>query len=275
MAHVGEPALRVLSLGAGVQSTTLALMIAEGELPPVDFAVFSDTGWEPEGVYQTLSWVTEFVAPVFPVYEVQYGFLRPDALARKSGTGMPVYTTSSNPESTRGRLGRGCTRTYKIQPKNQFIREQLGYPGRKRIPKGMYVEQWFGISLDEAMRRMREPDEPWMAYRYPLVYDVPMTRENCLQWLERHEYPRPARSACIGCPFHSTFEWREMKNRRPSDFADAVEFDKAIRSGMRGSNQKCFLHPSLKPLDEVDFSTEEDHGQLSLFDEECRGVCGV
>ena len=42
---------RFLSLGAGVQSSTLALMIANGELEPVDSAIFADTGWEPRKVY--------------------------------------------------------------------------------------------------------------------------------------------------------------------------------------------------------------------------------
>jgi hypothetical protein len=38
--------LRVLSLGAGVQSTTLALMAAHGEIGPMpDCAIFADTGW--------------------------------------------------------------------------------------------------------------------------------------------------------------------------------------------------------------------------------------
>ena len=35
----------VLSLGVGVQSTTMALMAATGELPPVDCAIFADPGY--------------------------------------------------------------------------------------------------------------------------------------------------------------------------------------------------------------------------------------
>ncbi len=50
--------LRVLSLGAGVQSTTLALMAAHGEVGPMpDCAVFADTGWEPRAVYDHLAWL--------------------------------------------------------------------------------------------------------------------------------------------------------------------------------------------------------------------------
>lgn len=42
--------INVLSLVAGVQSTTVALMSIEGALPRLDHAVFADTGWEPQGV---------------------------------------------------------------------------------------------------------------------------------------------------------------------------------------------------------------------------------
>lgn len=52
-----SPRLRVLSLGAGVQSSTLALMSARGDLPRLDYAVFADTGWEPARVYAWLDWL--------------------------------------------------------------------------------------------------------------------------------------------------------------------------------------------------------------------------
>ena len=44
--------LNILSLGAGVQSTTMAFMAAKGELTPMpDCAIFADTGAEPKHVY--------------------------------------------------------------------------------------------------------------------------------------------------------------------------------------------------------------------------------
>ena len=46
--------LTVISLGAGVQSTTMALMSAVGELPPVDCSIFADTKNESEAVYSYL-----------------------------------------------------------------------------------------------------------------------------------------------------------------------------------------------------------------------------
>ena len=56
----------ILSLGAGVQSSTLALMAAAGEITPMpDIAIFADTGWESAVVYKWLAFL-ESVLP-FPV----------------------------------------------------------------------------------------------------------------------------------------------------------------------------------------------------------------
>jgi 3'-phosphoadenosine 5'-phosphosulfate sulfotransferase (PAPS reductase)/FAD synthetase len=74
---------RFLSLGAGVQSSTLALMIAHGEIEPVEAAIFADTGWEPRHVYEWLNWLEEQLP--FPVCRVQYGNLRTDTLAKRGG----------------------------------------------------------------------------------------------------------------------------------------------------------------------------------------------
>ena len=60
--------LRVLSLGAGVQSSTLALMIEKGEVPMVNCAVFSDTMGEPKAVYEWLEWLKKQLS--YPVYTV-------------------------------------------------------------------------------------------------------------------------------------------------------------------------------------------------------------
>ena len=48
---MNEPTLRLLSLGAGVQSTALFLLACEGILlPKIDGAIFADTQWEPRHV---------------------------------------------------------------------------------------------------------------------------------------------------------------------------------------------------------------------------------
>jgi 3'-phosphoadenosine 5'-phosphosulfate sulfotransferase (PAPS reductase)/FAD synthetase len=77
-----SPALRVLSLGAGVQSTSLLLLAAEGGLPALDAAIFADTGWEPRAVYEHLDRLEREVArPAgIPILRVSSGNIRDDAL---------------------------------------------------------------------------------------------------------------------------------------------------------------------------------------------------
>jgi hypothetical protein len=65
----------ILSLGAGVQSTTLALMAFRGDLPascaPPMAAVFADTGFEPKRVYEHLLWLTQTLCDELPVHIVR------------------------------------------------------------------------------------------------------------------------------------------------------------------------------------------------------------
>ncbi|MDO2989262.1 hypothetical protein [Mycobacteroides abscessus] len=77
----GTPAIRILSLGAGVQSTVLALMACDGTLPGLDAAVFADTGWEPPAVYEQVDRLAAELARVdIPLYRVSSGNLRADTL---------------------------------------------------------------------------------------------------------------------------------------------------------------------------------------------------
>jgi hypothetical protein len=64
-----------------------------------------------------------------------------------------------------------------------------------------------------------------------------------------------------------------MKKERPSEFADAVEFDKQIRDITRNKNMKNYTHKSCKPLDEVEFVKEDN--QLDMFENVCEGLCGL
>ena len=86
--------LRILSLGAGVQSSTLALMIEKGEIPMVDAAIFADTMGEPKAVYDWLNWLEKQLS--YPVYKVSFGNLKEDSLNPKwNFVTIPVYTAVS------------------------------------------------------------------------------------------------------------------------------------------------------------------------------------
>lgn len=276
--------IRVLSLGAGVQSTALALMAAEGEIGPMpDAAIFADTGAEPLAVYRHLAWLSSGVLP-FPVHVVSGGNLAKDlkrGFSTVGGTGrfasVPFFIKrmkANNASFDLSMARRQCTRHYKIDVLERAQRKLAGYPVRASIPDGA-VEVWIGISLDEAMRA-KPARKRWQVNRHPLL-DYRITRTHCLAWMEDHGYPRPPKSACTFCPYRDDAGWRDMKDNDPESFAQAVEVDELVRhSGhMSKRRNELFVHRSLKPLAEVDLSTAEDRGQLNLFNNECEGMCGV
>lgn len=269
-----KPMIHAISLGAGVQSSTMALMFAVGELKPMpDCAIFADTGGEPEAVYRWLDWL-ESQLP-FPVYRVMWlTGLRDHIVESVKGgrfAGAPFYTETDGKRE--GQLRRQCTREFKIQPITRKLRELCGLAPGQRAPRAIIATQYIGISYDEAIR-MKPARQRWIEHRWPLV-DLGMTRGHCLEWMESHGYPKPPRSACYFCPYRSAEEWRDLKRNHPADFAKAVEMDKLIRSGVRGTKEKLYLHRSLTPIDEIDLSNAEDAGQQSLFGDECEGMCGV
>lgn len=188
---MSERMIRVLSLGAGVQSSTVALMCAAGEIEPVDCAIFADTGAEPASVYRWLDWL-EARLP-FPVHRVMWAAgLERNILGSISGGRFACapFFTESERDAGGGQLRRQCTREFKIQPITQKVRELVGLVPGERAPRGkILATQVFGVSWDEAYR-MRTPREPWIANEYPLV-EREMTRGHCLEWMQRHGYPRP------------------------------------------------------------------------------------
>lgn len=278
----------VLNLGAGVQSSCLALMAAKGEITPMpDFAVFADTQAEPQSVYDWLDWLEKQLP--FPIYRVTRGNLTEESLAIKirkrdgprSKAGettvrrlIPLFGIMPNGEKTAA-IGRKCTADYKIAPILKEIRKRCKV---SRGQKEASITQWIGISWDE-MQRMRESGHPWTQHRWPLI-EMRMTRAMCLEWLKQNGYPEPPRSACYYCPFHSDKEWRNLRDNDPEFFKKAVDFDKEIRGVYKKGDptmlMEVYLHNSCKPLDEIDFDSDEQKGQMTWdFQAECEGMCGV
>lgn len=268
--------LNVISLGAGVQSSTMALMAAKGLILPMPkCAIFADTGGEPKAVYEHLDWLVHQLPFVTHVVKRDNLKLKDECVRNARGEVEGKRTTI--PAFTRGKDGRPaiitrqCTRDYKVDPINAYMRRLLGYAPRERVKRN--ITQWFGITTDEAVR-MKEPPEKWISGRWPLIENR-MSRWDCIAWLKDNGFPVPPKSACTFCPYHSDEAWRKLKIDSPDEWSAVVAFDKAIRGGFMGNHGEIFLHRSLKPLDEVDLSTDEESGQPDLFGNECEGMCGV
>src|SRR3974390_3296510 len=101
------PSKRILSLGAGGQSTTLALMGAQGGIEPMpDCAIFADTQWEPKAVYRHLEWLRSPGVLPFPVHVVTAGNIREHMLRSSTMSSRKRFATApwhlTMPDGSRG-----------------------------------------------------------------------------------------------------------------------------------------------------------------------------
>lgn len=273
--------LRSLSLGAGVQSTTIGLLIVEGVLPMVDNAIFADTGWEPAQVYTHLDRLAPVLAAAgIELYRVAAGNIRLDATDPTRRFATPPWFIR-NPDGSQGKGMRQCTSEYKLEPIRRKLRELLGAkaPNYRSVPRGNTAEQWVGFSTDEIGRVSDKVDVRYLTRRHPLL-DLGMSRRDCIRFLGTRTAPdgmswarSVTKSACIGCPFHGNRAWRQMRDERPDEFADAVAYDALIRKGgARGEplRGEAFLHRSMLPLAQapIDRIERKEYraGQVDIFD---------
>jgi hypothetical protein len=278
-----RPLLRVLSLGAGVQSSTLALMAARGEIDPPDCAVFADTQSEPAAVYRWLDWL-ETQLP-FPVHRVTAGSLHQEVVGAAEGANgawaRPPFFIR-NPDGSVGMMNRQCTQDYKLEPILKHVRGMIGLRPRQSVrhflklkkgePVPALTEQWIGISTDEIIR-LKRSHVAYIHNRHPLV-EARMSRRDCLRWMEERQYPRPPKSACFFCPYHTNAMWRQMRDDDPTSWAEAVRLDHLLRAGrLRAWRGQAYLHRSGVPLDEADLAAPDL--PLAGFLGECEGMCGV
>ena len=282
--------IRVLSFGAGVQSTALLLKSCTGVLPKLDYAVFADTGYEPKTVYEHLEWCIEFTKDhgiPLHIVKAKGNGIKEDVInniTKEEGSrfaSIPFFTIDENGKQGIGR--RQCTNEYKVQPVHKFLRrEVLGLKFRERAPKEPVIEQWMGFTFDEATRA-KPSMHKWMTHVYPYLnwggefFDKNWRRYQVIEWLEK-EYPdiKVPRSACICGPYHSNEDWAKIKQNK-EEWDELVKFDKAIRHDNREKSIRLpqYLHRSCKPIDEVDLRTAEEKGQGTLWDNECTGMCGL
>ena len=263
---------RILSLGAGVQSTTLILLEYYGLIERFDHVIFCDTGWEPDEVYDNL----ERIKQLRPITIASAGDVREFAddpvdghkEGRKFHASMPLYTLNRVTKHS-GVLRRQCTGDYKILPFGRKARELVGLQKYQRPPQGMVVDVAIGISTDEIQRKSKS-HEKWKRHIYPLIDDMGWSRRDCETYLEDKGWT-PVRSACIGCPYRSDEEWSHLTSE---EWDEVIEFDEKIRSRIHNNEPEvdCYLHPSRYPLRIVKLGYT---GNRDSRLDECTGMCST
>ncbi|HTZ44871.1 MAG TPA: hypothetical protein VMB79_13495 [Jatrophihabitans sp.] len=297
----------VLSLGGGVQSSTLAEMACDGMLEPLRAIAFADTGGELPETYRHVDYLAGRAAQAgIEFLTVAAGDLRTDLVARHGRGGQPNLPVRIRHAD--GRLGRlnhyRCSYDYKRRPITRAVKQLCGAPGAWKQAR---VEQWIGYSTDEASR-MKTADqcrcghnrirraiggrpylqihgpggctrcgcatwEPWQVNRWPLI-ELGMSRDDCRAWLLEHGRPLPPRSSCWFCPNRPARHFVELKQQRPTLFAQAVALDEFLRHGINGLRGEAYLHQSGRPLAEVSDARPEPGDDARTAAMDCNaGVC--
>lgn len=246
---------RVLSIGWGIQSFTIAAMDVFGDIEPIDLIIHADTKHESVLTYafkeKYSSFITSTNTPMVTVHTsiakttpVQKG-----AKAKNAYTYLPLYPKKSN--GLPGKLSRYCTANWKITPimsyLKKYIKKEYGYFKKGALPPDGFVTQLLGISLDE-YERMKHNQNTWIQNEYPLI-DMRMTREDCKKYLLDHGLEVPPKSACVFCPYRSPETWSHVWDI-PEDKAKVLWAEKMVRN-FKEDGQEFYLHSSLLDIDEL------------------------
>jgi len=269
----------IVSYGGGTQSTAMILMALNGkfDLPRPDFAVFADTGDEPEFVNEYVKYFIDLVKHHydFDIYTTKHKnglsnhLLSPPQKSRDgrfyTSSVPPFFTLDEN--GKKGMLMRQCTSDFKTNPLSKLINSKLKRAEPYRL--------WIGMSFDERSR-MKVSNLKRRTNYYPLV-DNFVNRIDSINYVKLLGVKPAQRSSCVFCPFHSDRYWVWLKKYHSSEFQRAVDFEIKIQAQANWdySKTKYFLHSDCKPLSEVVFANKN---QLNIFPElidECDGLCGI
>jgi 3'-phosphoadenosine 5'-phosphosulfate sulfotransferase (PAPS reductase)/FAD synthetase len=247
----------VLSYGGGTQTAAMCVLVANGLLPRPDYIIAADTGREVQSTWDYLSEIVEpLLARIGLTVEIApHSLSTVDLYAKNGDLLLPVFTET-------GKLPTFCSTEWKARVVQRYLRQTHG------VSRAV---QWIGFSQEERSRVPKsEAPGPWQR-TYPLL-DLMLTRSDCEQIILGAGLPLPHKSACYMCPHRSNAEWREVRDRHPEQFAEAVRIDHEIREAdERGA---VYLHRALVPLDEIDLDAAEPRSRVP--ERQCGlGMCFV
>lgn len=243
----------ILSFGGGTQTCAMVELVLQGKLPRPERIVMADTGREAS---ETWTYLITQVQPRLrsmglTVELATHDLATVDLLAKNGDLLMPLYTAGGE-----GQLPNYCSNEWKKRVVLRYLRS-LGYGPDKP------VRLWLGISVDELMRAGQSGTD-WAENHFPLLFDVPMRRDECRSLLLKAGWPEPPKSSCWMCPYRGNAQWRRLRDHFPADWAKAVALDYTLRE----TDANAFVHRSGVPLDRA--VIDADPGQPSLFQtEEC------
>lgn len=190
----------ILSFGAGVQTTALAILVAEGKVR-ADAVVFADTGAEKPETY----WYMEtYTKPLMAEGKVPFVTVRTTIPSEKGNLYDFLWSIKDIPNIR----FRRCTDHFKIRPIRKLI--------------GKNCLQLIGFSIDEVQRakESRHPEHK----AYPLI-EMGMSVIDARRTISDFGWPLPLKSSCFFCIYQPWLEWNWLKNNHADLFQKAIDLE--------------------------------------------------
>lgn len=266
--------MKILSCGAGMQSTALALMSCENKLygikhplvPIYDAIMFCDLGEEPVWVYNQVDFIRNACTRAgIPFYVLDSNLFEhyTKNFGKKRVVSIPFWTIDEN--GKKGRMLRNCTLEYKINVMATFVkRELLKYRSGQRMYEfdKKAHEMHIGFSKEEE-HRCKDNPHPMFVNVYPLVEMNLVRADNYKYILEVWGLETKA-SACTICPFHRNYFYKYIKDNHPEDFEKAKYFDEMLENEQPNTKIKSKLYIS-RARKRINDLNEEDCNDKETF----------
>lgn len=236
--------LKILSCGAGMQSSALFLMSCQNALaqkkgkpavwplvPIYDVSVFCDLGLEPPWVLKQVQFLQRcgessgvpFVVLKSPLYQ---DFIK--NFGERRAISIPWWTLKE--DGHKSTMPRNCTIDYKVNVIAKYVRwHLLGYRKYQRLReadlKGHEMHMGFGA---EETRRCKENPNPLFINKFPLV-EMGLKRADNYAYIKDVWGLSTRASACTFCPYHRNYFFQFLKENEPEQFAHVVHIDELLR----------------------------------------------
>lgn len=255
--------MKILSCGAGMQSTALALMACEnvkspGKFPLVpiyDLICFCDLGKEPPWVMEQVRFIEKACLKAGIKFEVLRSPLYEDYLnnfGNKRVVSIPFWTVGE--DGKKGRMLRNCTLEYKIGLIQKYVRlELLGYKkGQRTKPEDLKAhEMHIGFSFEEKHRCRENPHKMFFNV-FPLV-EMQLERKDNYAYIRDVWGLKTKASACSFCPYHRNYFFQHLKQNAEDEYKDLVAFDEMLEREQPNTKitSKLYISRSRKRISDL------------------------
>lgn len=271
--------MKILSFGAGMQSTALALMSCENAIfktqkhplvPIYDAVIICDLGLEPPWVKTQMDFVERSCRSAGIFYKVLDTPLYQDFLenfGERRTVSIPWWTLKD--DGHKSKMPRNCTLDYKVNAITKYVRwELLGYrKGQRLKPDDIKAhEMHMGFSLEES-RRCHENPHKLFVNKFPLV-DMGWERKDSYKYILEVWGLDTKASACAFCPFHRNYFFQYVKQNHQETYDAILKVDHTLRdkNPKPPMDSDLFISRSRKRIEDL---TPED-----CEDAECFEYCG-